>query len=81
VFVWRVATRKQSDPVAKVGTLDERAAEIEAVMDAAGFGTAALRAGVTHVSADFVADSRDHYEEQAAALVSLERCRRQPPSP
>jgi pimeloyl-ACP methyl ester carboxylesterase len=31
-----------SDPVAKVRTLDERAAEIEAVMDAAGFGTAAI---------------------------------------
>jgi class 3 adenylate cyclase/pimeloyl-ACP methyl ester carboxylesterase len=31
-----------SDPVPKVRTLDERAAEIEAVMDAAGFGEAAL---------------------------------------
>jgi pimeloyl-ACP methyl ester carboxylesterase len=31
-----------SDPVPKVRTLDDRAAEIEAVMDAAGFGTAAL---------------------------------------
>jgi pimeloyl-ACP methyl ester carboxylesterase len=31
-----------SDPVPKVRTLDERAAEIEAVMDAAGFGRAAL---------------------------------------
>jgi probable F420-dependent oxidoreductase len=34
---------------------------------------AAERAGVTHVAASFVADSRDHYEEQVAALVSLER--------
>ena len=33
----------------------------------------AERAGVTHVAADFVADSRDHYEKQVAALVSLER--------
>ncbi|KZS68792.1 hypothetical protein A4G29_11290 [Mycobacterium kansasii] len=31
-----------SDPVPRVRTLDERAAEIEAVMDAAGFGKAAL---------------------------------------
>jgi class 3 adenylate cyclase/pimeloyl-ACP methyl ester carboxylesterase len=31
-----------SDPVPKVRTLDDRAAEIEAVMDAAGFGHAAL---------------------------------------
>jgi class 3 adenylate cyclase len=31
-----------SDPVPKVRTLDDRAAEIEAVMDAAGFGQAAL---------------------------------------
>ncbi len=31
-----------SDPVAKIRTLDERATEIEAVMDAAGFGKAAL---------------------------------------
>jgi pimeloyl-ACP methyl ester carboxylesterase len=31
-----------SDPVSKVRTLDDRAAEIEAVMDAAGFETAAL---------------------------------------
>ena len=31
-----------SDPVPQVRTLDERAAEIEAVMDAAGFGTATL---------------------------------------
>jgi class 3 adenylate cyclase len=31
-----------SDPVPKVRTLDERAAEIEAVMDAVGFGQAAL---------------------------------------
>jgi hypothetical protein len=38
---------------------------------------AAERAGVTHVAASFVADSRDHYEEQVAALVSLERY--QPP--
>jgi hypothetical protein len=34
---------------------------------------AAERAGVTHVAASFVADSRDHYEEQVAALASLER--------
>ena len=34
---------------------------------------AAERAGVTHVAASFVADSRDHYEEHVAALVSLER--------
>jgi hypothetical protein len=34
---------------------------------------AAQRAGVTHVAAGIVADSRDHYEEQVAALVSLER--------
>ena len=34
---------------------------------------AAERAGVTHVAAGFVADSRDHYEEQVAALVSLKR--------
>jgi class 3 adenylate cyclase len=33
-----------SDPVPKVRTLDDRAAEIEAVMDAAGFGQAALYA-------------------------------------
>ena len=33
-----------SDPVPKVRTLDDRAAEIEAVMDAAGFGQAALLA-------------------------------------
>ncbi len=31
-----------SDPVPKVRTLDDRAAEIEAVMDAVGFGTAAI---------------------------------------
>jgi len=31
-----------SDPVAKVRTLDDRAAEIEAVMDAAGFGKAVV---------------------------------------
>jgi len=31
-----------SDPVPQVRTLDDRASEIEAVMDAAGFGTAAL---------------------------------------
>jgi pimeloyl-ACP methyl ester carboxylesterase len=31
-----------SDPVAKVRTLDDRAAEIEAVMDAVGFRKAAL---------------------------------------
>ena len=31
-----------SDPVPKVRTLDDRAAEIEAVMDAAGFGKAAI---------------------------------------
>ena len=31
-----------SDPVPRVPTLDERAAEIEAVMDAAGFGNAAI---------------------------------------
>ena len=31
-----------SDPVPKVRTLDDRAAEIEAVMDAVGFRTAAL---------------------------------------
>jgi class 3 adenylate cyclase len=35
-----------SDPVPKVRTLDERAAEIEAVMDAAGFGQAVLFAAV-----------------------------------
>ena len=33
-----------SDPVPNVRTLDDRAAEIEAVMDAAGFGQAALLA-------------------------------------
>jgi len=31
-----------SDPVPKVRTLDDRAAEIEAVMDAVGFGKAAV---------------------------------------
>ena len=31
-----------SDPVPNVRTLDERAAEIEAVMDAAGFGAAVI---------------------------------------
>ena len=31
-----------SDPVPKIRTLDDRAAEIEAIMDAVGFGTAAI---------------------------------------
>src|SRR6478736_7011290 len=31
-----------SDPIPRIRTLDERAAEIEAVMDAVGFGRAAL---------------------------------------
>ena len=31
-----------SDPIPQVRTLDDRAAEIEAVMDAAGFGQAVL---------------------------------------
>ena len=35
-----------SDPVPQVRTLDDRAAEIEAVMDAAGFGKAVIFGGI-----------------------------------
>ena len=42
VIVFDKAGVGLSDPVPKVRTLDDRAAEIEAVMDAAGFGKAAV---------------------------------------
>ena len=56
-----------SDPVPRVRTLDDRAAEIEAVMDAAGFGKAVLFGGSeSGPSSIFFAATRP---ERAQALV------------